>query len=56
MVNGYTIPFIKKPFQEKVPHFMRMNKKQTAPVDLELKEMLRKGAIKRTQPMQGEFV
>ena len=33
-----------------------MNKKQIAFVDLELKEMLRKRAIKRTRPAQGEFL
>ena len=33
-----------------------MSKKQIALVDLELKEMSRKGAIKRTQPAQGEFL
>ena len=33
-----------------------MNKKQIALVNLELKEMLRKGAIMRTQPAQGEFL
>ena len=33
-----------------------MNKKQIALVDLELKEILRKGAIKRAQPVQGEFL
>ena len=33
-----------------------MNKKQIALVDLELKEMLKKGAIMRTQPAQGEFL
>ena len=32
-----------------------MNKKQIALVDLELKDMLKKGAIMRTQPAQGEF-
>ena len=56
MVKGYTIPLIKIPFQQKISNFTRMNKKQIALVDLELKEMSRKGAIKRTQSVQGEFL
>ena len=55
VVNGYRT-FIKMPFQQKIPNFTKMNKKQIALVDLELKEMLRKGAIKRAQPAQGEFL
>ena len=55
MVKGYTIPFIKIPFPQKNSNFTRMNKKQITLVDLELK-MLKKGAIKRTQPVQGEFL
>ena len=54
VIKGYTIPLIKITFQQKIPNFTRMNKKHVALVDLELKEMLRKGAIKRTQPAQGE--
>ena len=56
VVRGYKIPFIKIPFQQKIPDFTRMKKKEIALMDLELKEMLRKGAIKRTQPAQGEFL
>ena len=56
VVKGYRITFIKIHFQQKIPNFTRMNKKQIALVNLELKEMLRKGAIKRTQPAQGEFL
>ena len=56
VVKGYKIPFIKIPFQRKIPNFTKMNKKQIALVDLELKEMLRKGEIMRAQPAQGEFL
>ena len=56
VVKGYTIPLTKIPFQQKISNFTRMNKKQIALVDLELKEMSRKGAIKRTQSVQGEFL
>ena len=56
VVKGYKIPFIKTPFQRKIPNFTKMNKKQIALVDLELKEMLKKRAIMRTQPNQGEFL
>ena len=57
VAKGYKIPFIKIPFQRKIPNFTKMSKKQIALVDLELKEMLRrKGAIMRTQPAQEEFL
>ena len=42
VVKGYTIPFIKITFQQKIQNFTRTF------VDLPLKEMLRKGAIKIT--------
>ena len=56
VVKGNRILFIKTPFQQKIPNFTRKNKKQIALVDLELKDMLRKGAIKSTQPAQGKFL
>ena len=55
-VKGYTIPLIKIPFQQKIPNFTRMNKKQIALVDLKFKEMLRKETTKITQPVKGEFL
>ena len=54
--KGYSLPFIKIPFQQKLPNVTRMNQEQITLVDLELKEMLKKGAIKRTQPIQGVFM
>ena len=54
--KGYSLPFIKIPFQQKLPNVTRMNQEQIALVDLELKEMLKKGAIKRIQPIQGVFM
>ena len=39
VVKGYAISFIKIRFQWKVPNFPKMNKKQIALVDLELKEI-----------------
>ena len=56
VVKGYKIPFIKIPFQRKIPNFTKMKKKQIALVGLELKGMLKKGAIIRTQTAQGEFL
>ena len=55
-VKGYRVPLIKIHFQQKTPNFTKMSQKQIALVDLELKEMLTKGAIRRTQPAQGEFL
>ena len=48
--------FIKMRFHQKTTNLTRMNKGQIALVDLELKEMLRKGAIRRTQSVQEEFL
>ena len=48
--------FIKMRFHQKTTNLTRMNKRQIALVDLELKEMLRKGAIRRTQSVQEEFL
>ena len=56
VVKGYWIPFIKIPFQQEIPNFRTMNKKQIALVDLKLEEILRKGAITRTQPAQRKFL
>ena len=56
VVKGYKIPFIKMPFQRKIPNFTKINKKQIDLVDLELRRMLTKGAIVRSQPAQGEFL
>ena len=56
VVKSYRIPFIKIPFQRKIPNFTKMNKKLITLVDLELKEMLRKGPIMRIQLAQGEFL
>ena len=41
---------------KKSSNFPRINNKQITLVDLKLKEMLRKWVIKRTQPLQGEFL
>ena len=54
--KGCTIKFIKIPFQQEIPNFTRTSKKHIVIVDFELKEMSRKGKIKRTQPVQGEFL
>ena len=56
VVKGYKIPFIKITFQQKVPSFMRMNKKKIALMEGELKEVLTKGKAKRTQTIYGEFL
>ena len=37
VVKSYTIPINKIPFQQKIPNFTKMNKKQIALLDLELK-------------------
>ena len=47
-VKGYKIPFHSKPFQ---PIVLKIEL-----VKVEVKEMLKKGAIRKVQPSKGEFV
>ena len=56
VVKGYTISFIKITFEQKIPNFTRMHKKQIVLVDLELKQILKKEVTKRTQPAEGEIL
>ena len=55
VVKGYNMPFIKIVFQQKIPNFSKMNRKQVALENLELQKMLKKGEVRRTRPVQGSF-
>ena len=44
-IKAYNILFMKVSFQQKIPNVTRINPKKITLVDLELKEMLRKGKI-----------
>ena len=56
VIKGHTITFFKIHFQPKIQNFTKINNKQIALVNLELKEMSKKGEIKKTQPVEGEFL
>ena len=56
IVKGHKIPFDSKPFQSKIASQPIVTREGEELVKLEVKEMLRKGAIRKVQPLKGEFV
>ena len=56
IVKGYKIPFHSKPFQSEIPSQPIVSREEEEQVKLEVKEMLKKGAIRKSQPSKGEFV
>jgi len=56
IVRGFEIPFLSVPFQEKVPVPIKTNLQQEHLIDVEVSEMLRKGAISKVLPVKGEFL
>ena len=56
IVKGYKIPFHSKPFQSKISFQPIVSREGEELVKLEVKEMLKKGAIRKVQPSKGEFV
>ena len=56
IVKGYKIPSDSKPFQSKIVSQPIVTREGEELVKLEVKEMLRKGAIRKVQPLKGEFV
>ena len=55
IVKGYEIAFVSLPFQEKIPNLTKMSKEQFSLVELEVLEILEKGAIQKVLPTQGQF-
>ena len=55
-VKGYKIPFYSKPFQSKIPSQPIVGFEQEELVKLKVKEMLKKGTIRKVQPLKGKFV
>ena len=47
LVDGYGIPFQRKPFQPKIPFQLITRQEQQKLMDKEVKEMLKKGAIRQ---------
>ena len=56
IVKGYKIQFYLKPFQSKIPSQTIASQQVEELVKLEVKEMLKKVAIRKVQPPKGEFV
>ena len=56
IVKACKIPFHSKSFQSKIPSQPRVSQEGEELVKLEVKEMLKKGAIRKFQPSKEEFV
>ena len=56
IVKGYKISFHSKPFQSKVPSHPIASREGQELVKLKIKEMLKKGAIRKVQLSNREFV
>ena len=56
ILKGYKIPFHSKPFQFKTPFQTIVNRQEKELVKLKVKEMLRKGLIRKVQPSKGVFL
>ena len=56
LVDGYVIPFQRKPFQSKTPFQLATSREQQKLMDKEVKEMLKKGAIRQASTVKGEFL
>ena len=54
--NGYQIEWVQKPVQLRPPVQPTFNREWNALVDLEVTEMLTKGAIITAQPVQGQYI
>ena len=55
IVEGYKIPFTEEPIQFQLPAEAHFNLEQTNLIDQEV-QMLRKGAIQKAQPLEGQFL
>ena len=56
LVDGYVIPFQRKPFQSKIPFQLATSREQQKLIDTEVKKMLKKGAIRQASTVNGEFL
>ena len=56
IVKGYKIPFHSKPFQSKIHSQPIISREGEEFVKLEVKEIFKKGAIRKVQPSKGEFL
>ena len=56
LVEGYQIPLLMEPVQEKAPKVLKLNQEQQKQVDLEVKAMVEKGSISNVCHTKGEFL
>ena len=56
MLKEYIISYHPKPSQSKIPSQLIVSQEGEELVKLEVKEMLKKGAIRKVQPSKGKFV
>ena len=55
-VAGYCIEFEKKPFQANIPNEIKLSEEQKKCVDIEIQELLKKGAIVQSEWEQNQFI
>ena len=56
LVEGYQIPLLIEPVQEKAPKIPNFNQEQQKLVNLEMKAILEKGSISKVGHSKGEFL
>ena len=56
LIEGYQIPLLMEPGQEKAPEIPNLNQEQQKLVDLEVKVLLEKGSISKVSLSKGEFL
>ena len=56
ILKEYIISYYPKPSQSKIPYQLIVSQEGEELVKLEVKEMLKKGAIRKVQPSKGKFV
>ena len=56
IVNGIKLKFIETPVQTRTPPPLRFTDTEAACVDQEVESLLKKGAIHRLEPCNGQFV
>ena len=56
LVEGYQIPLLMEPVQDKAPKVLKLNQEQQKQVDLEVKAMLEKGCISKVCHSKEEFL
>ena len=56
IIKGYKIAFHSKLFRSKIPFQSKVSREEEELVKLEVKEMLKKRAIRKVQSSKGEFI